>query len=101
MYPLTDIALLCRRGHHRVAVEPALRHHRSQACPSGWCTWHNDGDDPVWIVAIILDIGLEVNMPLRAVIEVLSSLNAVKPIPCRRAKWQHRRYEEYVGGNSR
>ena len=79
-------------------MEPALRLHRSQACPSRWYPWSNDIDDPVWIIAIILDIGLEVNMPRRAIID---ALNAVKPIPCRRTERQHRRYEEYVGGNSR
>jgi hypothetical protein len=62
---LTDIALLFRRGHHRVAVEPTLRLGWSQAYPSRWYPWRNDSDDSIWIVAIILDIGLEVNMPLR------------------------------------
>lgn len=61
---LTDIALFSRRSHHRIAMEPTLRLRWSQAYPSRWYPWRDDSDDSIWIVAIILDIGLEVNMPL-------------------------------------
>jgi hypothetical protein len=54
------VALLCWRGHHSIAMEPPLRHYRSQTRSSPWCIRLGGSNDTIWHVAIILDAGGEV-----------------------------------------